>query len=349
MRLRSLLAPLSPLYGAIAYIRVWGYRKGILRQQRLNKPVISVGNLTVGGTGKTPMVLWIAEKLIQEGQHVAILTRGYRGRPPRASGTGESSTRSPGDIQSDEAMLLSARLGQNARLGVGADRYANGHKLESWADCFVLDDGFQHLRLSRDVNILLIDFTDPFGGGHLLPAGDLREPKSGLVRADVVVITRTNHAPALESVIRRYTAAPIFYETTRLRDGLMAYRSSNAAPHVPAPALEQNQFFAFCGIGNPRAFFADLRLWGFKIAGEAAFRDHHKYSQADADDLERKAKSAGAVALVCTEKDIFNLSDVQFRQLPVYFCPIELELNAADEFWRAVKSRLSGSAEANAA
>ena len=347
MRLRSLLAPLSPVYGAIAYIRVWGYCKGILRQQRLNKPVISVGNLTVGGTGKTPMVLWVAEKLIQEGQHVAILTRGYQGRASRALAGGESSTSSAEDIQSDEAMLLSARLGQNARMGIGADRYANGRKLESWADCFVLDDGFQHLQLSRDVNILLIDFTDPFGGGQLLPAGNLREPKSGLTRADVVVITRTNHAPALESVIRRYTAAPIFYETTRLRDRLMAFPRSNAAPEASSP--DQSQFFAFCGIGNPRAFFADLRLWGFKIAGEAAFRDHHRYSQADADDLERKARSVGAEALVCTEKDVFNLAGVEFRQLPVYFCPIQLELNDADGFWRAVKSRLSGTPKANAA
>jgi tetraacyldisaccharide 4'-kinase len=347
VKLRSLLAPLSPVYAAIADIRVWGYRKGILRRQRLNKPVISVGNLTAGGTGKTPTVLWIAEKLIQEGQHVAILTRGYKGRSLRAFEGGESWTTSTKGIQSDEAMLLGGRLGQNARIGVGADRYANGRKLESWADCFVLDDGFQHLQLSRDVNVLLIDFTDPFGGGQLLPAGNLREPKSGLARADVVVITRTNHAPALESVIRRYTAAPIFYETTRMRDGLMAFRRSNAGPH--GSSLNESEFFAFCGIGNPRAFFADLRLWGFKVVGEAAFRDHHRFSQEDADYIERKAKSAGAEALVCTEKDIFNLSDVQFRLLPVYFCPIELELNDADGFWRAVKSRLSGNAKANAA
>lgn len=123
MRLRSLLLPLSVPYEAAARGRVWAYGKGFLAQHRLNKPVISVGNLTVGGTGKTPMVLWIAERLIQEGKHVAILTRGYKGEIARRAGTVEGK---PGQIQSDEASLLEARLGPNVRLGIGGDRFAAG-------------------------------------------------------------------------------------------------------------------------------------------------------------------------------------------------------------------------------
>jgi tetraacyldisaccharide 4'-kinase len=148
-------------------------------------------------------------------------------------------------------------------------------------------------------------------------------------------------------VIRRYTQAPVFYATTRLPNGLAVYPASR--PPQEGFNSDRAKLFAFCGIGNPRAFFADLRLWGLKIVGEAPFPDHHRYSQAEADELERKAESAGADALACTEKDTFNLAGVRFSKMPVFWCPIQLELNDADGFWHLVKSRLSRHAKATAA
>src|SRR5882672_2580427 len=164
----------------------------------------------VGGTGKTPVVLAIAERLAQEGKHAAILTRGYRGT---------ANASASGIPQSDEVALLRERLAGKVQLGVGADRYKNGMVLAKHGiDWFVLDDGFQHLKLSRDVDVVLVDATDPFGGGLVLPAGRLREPLSALRRADIVIITRSVQAssPAVESIIRRHTSSPIFYASTRL-------------------------------------------------------------------------------------------------------------------------------------
>src|SRR5882724_8490551 len=151
---RILLWPLSIIYAGGAWLRAWSYARGWLRQRRLNGAVISVGNLTVGGTGKTPMVLWLAEKFLAEGKRVAILSRGYRGEP----GT------------SDEIELLRARLGAKVRFGVGADRFAEGRKLEEAepVDVFLMDDGFQHLSLARDLNILLIDSSRPLRKEALL-------------------------------------------------------------------------------------------------------------------------------------------------------------------------------------
>jgi tetraacyldisaccharide 4'-kinase len=139
--LRLLLWPLSVLYGDLTRLRVWLYQKGYLQQKRLNRPVISVGNLTVGGTGKTPMVIWLAEKFLAEGKRVAILSRGYKG----SSGT------------SDEIELMKFRLQERVKFGVGPDRYEQGKRLENEVDLFLLDDGFQHLPLFRDVNILMFD------------------------------------------------------------------------------------------------------------------------------------------------------------------------------------------------
>src|SRR5580698_8260372 len=180
-------------------MRVWCYARGIFKTKTLPGTVICVGNLTVGGTGKTPMVMWIAERLAAEGKHAAILTRGYRGT---------ADANAPGVPQSDEVALLRERLSGKVQIGVGADRYKNGEALaRHGVDWFVLDDGFQHVKLARDADIVLVDASDPFGGGLTLPSGRLREPVSALRRANIVVITRSVQAsaPAVEAIIRRFT------------------------------------------------------------------------------------------------------------------------------------------------
>jgi tetraacyldisaccharide 4'-kinase len=325
--LRMALWPLSVVYEVAARVRVSLYRHGILARRRLGGTVISVGNLTVGGTGKTPMVLWLAERLIAEGHRPAILTRGYRGRAPRNDG---------GLPAADEVALLRTRLGARVQLGVGKNRYASGRTLERHgAKWFILDDGFQHLALQRDADVVMLDAKDPFGGGKLLPCGYLREPLAALQRASVVVITRSERAPAVKSLVRRNTAAPIFYAQAELQAVL---RAPALAVEWPLPERSAARVLAFCGVGNSRAFFDDLRRWGFSLAGERSFRDHHRYSPRDLAALERAAEAAGADAMICTEKDVFNLRDAGAGTLPVYACRIGLAISDAAGFWDAVVS-----------
>lgn len=332
-----LLWPFSIIYFVIVRAKTWCYARGIFRSRKLPGTVIGVGNLTVGGTGKTPVVLAIAQHLVEEGKHAAILTRGYRGASDAGAG---------GSPQSDEVALLRERLAGKVQLGVGANRYKNGMVLSMHGiDWFILDDGFQHLRLSRDVDIVLIDATDPFGGGRVVPAGRLREPLSGLRRADLVVVTRSVQvpSPAIEAILRRHTSSPVFYASTRLESVL---RVPGLDVALPRADWRKARFLAFCAIGNPEAFFEDLRHWGFHVAQQRSFLDHHVYTAREAAELEQAAAECHADALLCTEKDVWNLRNVRFTALPVYSCRISFDL--PDPFWsslaEAVRSKKGAAA-----
>jgi len=341
---QSLLWPFTLPYGAAAHLRARAYRKGILKQQHLDGTVISVGNLTTGGTGKTPMVLAIAEHLLAEGKNVGILTRGYRGEKiapasqndsPTATKTTTTTTNTL-TATSDEVRLLQSRLGTRVQFGVGADRYEQGRELaKRGVNWFILDDGFQHLRLARDVDIVLIDATNPFSGGRLLPAGHLREPRSALARADIIVITRNTRAPAIESAIRRDSTAPIFYARPKL-DAIHSVAEGQPARAVAPDALPK--LFAFCGIGNPAAFLDDLRTWGLDIVGHKFFPDHHRYTARDAQEIQQQASATGASALICTEKDLYNLPANPQHKLPTFYCSISMQIDNPDDFWRTIKT-----------
>ena len=327
----SFLWPFSILYGTGARLRAWTYRAGIVHQRRLRGVVIGVGNLTVGGTGKTPMAVWLAQRFAASGKQTAVLSRGYRPLPRRSCLT-DGAELSQG--WNDEAALLHNRLGNKVEIGVGANRFAKGRELESrGVECFILDDGFQHLQLARDVDIVLLDATNPFGGGHLLPAGRLREPISALRRADIVVITRSEHAPATEAIIRRYTSAPIFYARTEL---LSVETYSESASTTNKQPTGNERYFAFCGIGNPSAFFDDLARWGIQLAGHTTFRDHHLYTEADLSELESRALAVGANALLCTEKDIQDLTSHRTNRFPILFCKIALRFNDEEGLWQII-------------
>ncbi len=341
---QSLLWPLTLPYGAAAHLRARAYRKGILKQKHLDGTVISVGNLTTGGTGKTPMVLWIAERLLAEGKNVGILTRGYRGekvRPATKNNSSAAATRNATAANvltttSDEVHLLQSRLGNRVQFGVGANRYEQGRELaKRGVNWFVLDDGFQHLKLARDVDIVLIDATNPFSGGRLLPAGHLREPRSALARADIIVITRSTRAPAIESAIRRDSTAPIFYARAKL-ESIHSFTEGHVAGAVTPEALPK--LFAFCGIGNPSAFLDDVRAWGLDVVGHKFFRDHHRYTDDDDQEIVRLASDAEAGGLICTEKDMYNLHAIYYGKLPTFYCAISMQLENSDDFWRTVLS-----------
>jgi tetraacyldisaccharide 4'-kinase len=318
---RVLLWPLSVLYGGYVRTRAWLYQKGWLKQRRLRGKVISVGNLMVGGTGKTPMVLWLAEKFLADGKRVGILSRGYRG----SGGT------------SDEINLMKHRLQDQVTFGVGKDRFAQGHRIEQQqpVDVFLLDDGFQHLPLARDLDILMLDGSRKLKNQWLLPSGDLREPISACRRADLLVVTRKAERPNMETGgVHQYC---IFYARTRLL-GFRRYGHHTGTQHLRE--IGPGPFFAFCGIGNPQAFFDDLSSWEVAIAGESVFRDHHLYMEADLRRLERAAQRAGAIAFVTTEKDAENLGRGKSTAIPIFVAVIDFVITEESEFIAALEQKL---------
>ncbi|HYL86485.1 MAG TPA: tetraacyldisaccharide 4'-kinase [Candidatus Angelobacter sp.] len=313
--LTPLLWPFSILYGWIARFRAWLYQKGLLKPKRLKASVISVGNLTAGGTGKTPMVIWLAEKLLAEGKRVAILTRGYRGK----KGT------------SDEIELMKYRLQNRVLFGVGKNRFAEGKKLETRQpiDVFLLDDGFQHLALARDLDILLLDASRSLQGEALLPAGRLREPVSAMSRANVIVFTRTGSMQGSREAIEKLSQLPVFAATTRL----LGFRRFGSDVHLQSiEEIGSGPVFAFCGLGNPDAFFRDARDWGLSICGQAVFPDHHRYTARDVVAIKQAGKKVGAKAFVTTEKDAQNLSTTHLDDITVYVCAIEFEVSPENDF-----------------
>jgi len=310
-----LLWPLSLLYGWLVRAKVWLYQNGWLKQKRLKAPVISVGNLTVGGTGKTPMVIWLAEKFLADGKRVAILSRGYRGE----KGT------------SDEIELMKFRLQGRVSFGVGKDRFAAGQRLEAQqpVDVFLLDDGFQHLQLARDLDILLMDASRSPHSESLLPAGRLREPLSAMARANVVVFTRTESVPGTQEAISKLSSFPVFAAATHL----LGFRRFGAGIQLQSvEEIGEGPFFAFCGLGNQDAFFCDLRNWGLTICAQIAFPDHHRYAARDVASIRIAAMGAGAKAFITTEKDAQNLTAQGFGEAPVYICVIEFEVSPQKDF-----------------
>ncbi len=314
------LWPLSLVYGWVVRAKNWMYDAGWLKAKRLKGTVISVGNLTTGGTGKTPMVLWLAQKFLAEGKSVAILSRGYKG----SGGT------------SDEIELLRRRLGDRVRFGVGPDRYASGAKLEAERriDVFLLDDGFQHRQLARDLDILMLDGSRKLKNEWMLPAGALREPISACRRADLLVVSRKCEQPPIETEDAH--SQRIFYAQTQL----VEFRRLGAGPADSkyGSTINRSPSFAFCGIGNPDAFFADLVSWRVELAGEKTFRDHHAYSDLDVDRLEVEADKVAAADFVTTEKDAANLALAggRFRR-PVWIAVIDFVFSAESELVAAIE------------
>lgn len=316
-----ILPPLSVLYGAVTRARLSLYRRGTLHTFKLDRPVISVGNITTGGTGKTPLVEWVARTVAATGRRVCILTRGYgRDNPSRrvVVSDGNAVLANP-FAAGDEPFLLATKLLGIAAVIADADRVAAGrHAIARFGtDCFVLDDGFQHLRLARDLDIVTIDATNPWGGGHLLPYGRLREPLSSLSRADCVVITRTdqsNDVAAIHETIRELTNDALIFH---LRMRVTRFKSLNNAPEtIPSPVA------AFCAIGNPNSFFNQLE---YEVVLKKSFPDHHRYTQHDIDSLTDAARRAGARSLITTAKDAVKLHSLSLP-LPCYLLEIHPEI-----------------------
>jgi tetraacyldisaccharide 4'-kinase len=330
------LPPLSLLYGAVTKTRLSLYRRGTFQTTKLDRPVISIGNITTGGTGKTPLVEYVARLLSAQGKKVCILTRGYGRKDPHLQvivSDGYGVLASPSEA-GDEPYLLAMQLKGQAAVISSADRIAAGQEAikDFGTECFVLDDGFQHLRLARDLNVVTIDATNPWGGGRLLPHGRLRESTDGLSRADCIVITRCDQVKGVEALreelLRLTNSKPIFESQMRiLRLSPLKNGGESLAPPV--------RVAAFCAVGNPASFFESLRRAGFEVAVERSFPDHHDYSQHEIDAIVRLAKDAGAEVLVTTAKDAVKLRTLGFP-IPCYVVEIEIAIEKAAEFTQLV-------------
>jgi len=330
------LPPLSLLYGAVTRTRLSLYRRGTFQSTKLDRPVISIGNITTGGTGKTPLVEYVAKMIASQGKRVCILTRGYGRKDPHVQvivSDGYGVLASPSEA-GDEPYLLATKLAGKAAVISSADRIAAAQEAikDFGTEVFVLDDGFQHLRLARDLNIVCIDATNPWGGGRLLPYGRLRESLEGMSRADCVVLTRCDQVESVDGlrdeVVRLIGGRPIF--ESRMRP-VRLVSLKNGPEMIAVPG----RVGAFCAVGNPSSFFESLRQLGYELGLERAFADHHAYSQSDVDELNQLAKQTGAMALVTTAKDAVKLKGMAFS-LPCYVLEIEININEADEFQKLV-------------
>jgi len=338
-----LLAPFSLLYGLIVMLRNRLFDRGFVKPERLPGRVISIGNLTVGGTGKTPMVIQLAGMLQDRGYRPAVLSRGYGGtskHPVNVVSKGDGPLMNHHEA-GDEPVLIAKSLAGVPVL-TGPRRVLTG----DWAlknlgvDVLILDDGFQHRQLFRDINIVLFNAVSPFGNGSLLPGGPLREPLSALKRADIIIATGTydDVAAARPIALPDGVRAPVFrcyYEPYSLLQG-----EQDTA--FPLEIIKGKKICAFAGIGNPMAFEKTLRSLGADVVVFIPFPDHHRYTQQDVCLIDEKARQCRVEMIVTTEKDKVKLEGFDVFLSGIYALRIEMEfLSAREDFERLLMEKIN--------
>jgi len=335
---RAVLSPLyllSLLYGWAVRLRTYAYRVGLCPVRRLPCPVISVGNITVGGTGKTPLVMALVKRLTQHGIPVAVLTRGYRSRGSSGSlvSDGKNVLLSP-EESGDEPTLMAKTL-KGVPVLIGKDRFRNGQDVlqRFGVRGFVLDDGFQHVELYRDLDILLIDASLGFGDHHLLPRGILREPLDHLRRAHLFILTKVESPEAcqpIEARLRQVHPNPIIFHSHYEPVGLIGPQEEWS----DVQTLMGKKVLALSGIANPRSFASLLRRSGAEVVSEEIYPDHHCYTSEDVASIAKKAK--GTEWIVTTEKDMIKLRDLYLIRIPIRALRVEFRIWEEEEFFRKV-------------
>src|SRR3989338_434425 len=339
--IKSALSIFTYPYLAVLNTRNILYKNGIIKSIRLPVKIISIGNITTGGTGKTPLVEFTAKYLNEMGKKVAILSRGYGGN---------NSSQESNDNVNDECLTLRENL-QDVPLLVGKDRARKGEKAirDYAADCLILDDGFQHLKLKRDLDIVVINSLNPFGGENLIPRGNLREPLKNLVRADLFVISHCNqsneqtiksiytrlnqinpHAPVCESVHR-----PVYIEN--ITDG------STLEPEW----LKGKMIYGLSAIGNPESFAFTLNKLEAVLIRYRVFSDHHVYTKEEIGDVISETKSLGADAIVVTQKDIVKIRKMNIKDANILSLKIEIQITKGIEFYEEAINKVLNMEQSN--
>ena len=321
----------SPLYGLAMRVRALLYAKGILSSTRLSVPVISVGNLSMGGTGKTPMVICLA-RLLSGTRRPGVVSRGYGGRsrlPVNLVSDGGRTLLST--VEAGDEPVLLANLLPGVPVVTARKRALGGRFLvhQGLADCLILDDGFQHLALHRDLNLVLFSAQSSVHSEWIFPGGMLREPRSALSRADCFVLTGVEDQPSTQMITLRgwleqaYPLIPVYegrYQVVAL------YRAGQGRGKgvVEFSDLLGVPLFAFCGIANPDSFRRTLDR-NFTIKGWRSFADHHPFTHADLEALTEQAAAAGCTGLITTEKDYVKISSLPI-DLPLWVLAVELRM-----------------------
>lgn len=321
---RVLLWPLSLVYGAAVAVRAALYGSGLLRPTGLSCRVISVGNITAGGTGKTPVTMLLASFLRSKGRRAVILSRGYR---RKGSGVAlvsdlDKILLSPEEA-GDEPYLMALRL-PGVPVVVAADRVEGGrYAIEKFRpDFIILDDGFQHMRLKRDLNILLVDGQEGFGNGYLLPRGVLREPVGGIRRADAVFVKGKRLKDSAADLLKEKSIPSLSFTYNATSVYVL-----ETGERVPAVSLKGKTFVAIAGLAKPESFFSTLEELGVVTAKSLAFPDHHSYTQHDLELIKKEAGPHGAV--ITTEKDGVKLKGA-LKGLTVYCVAVEAVFEGKD-------------------
>ena len=349
--LRAFLRGLSFVFGGLVQLRLWLYQHRILRPHTLGCQVISIGNLTVGGTGKTPIVEVFARTLQKSGRKVAILSRGYRKKedpllrrlykkltfqyeasPPRVVSDGQRLLLDS-SLSGDEPFMLASNLPEVAVI-VDADRVKAGQYAiqKLGCDTLILDDGFQYLKMKHRLDIALVDRTNPFGNRRLLPRGILREPIRNIKRASFIFITKSNGdgAEEIKRTLRQYNPTA---EISECRHSAKHLQNVYTGERQPLSYLQGLDVAAVSGIASPKGFEEELVRRGARVLYHKRFADHHRYKQQEIIEAINKGLQREARALITTEKDAVRFPLLERRDLPVYFLRVEIEmLSGADEF-----------------
>jgi 3-deoxy-D-manno-octulosonic-acid transferase len=344
---RNPAGPAEPILWLLSKLWIagnrWQQRHDMVRAKRLNTPVISIGGIGMGGAGKTPMVEYLAERMRERRLQPAILTRGYRRKSIEKSIVIKAGVKVPVAVTGDEAQIF-VHSGY-AHAGIGADRWRTGTLVEEKfaPDVFILDDGFQHLRLRRDFDIVLIDALNPFSGGEVFPLGGLREPLSALARADAFVITRATPEREYRGIRNRLRdlnpSAPVF------RASVVPLYWINERTRTPGHPPE-GPVAAFCGLANPASFWQTLRTIGINPVFTWAFDDHHSYKWKELERLAAQARTNGSNVLLTTEKDAMNLpehaGDILMEALvDLYWVKIGIQIDDEPSLVRLIESELN--------
>jgi tetraacyldisaccharide 4'-kinase len=336
--LRLVFNLLSYLFLLAYYLRVFVYRLGLIKLKKLEARVISVGNITLGGSGKTPLVIYIGERLKARGEDFAILTRGYKREGKEIIELKNKGL--PCKKTGDEPYMLSGKL-HDVPVLVHKNRFETGKEaLKKYnTSIFILDDGFQHWRLERDVDIVMIDCLNPFGGDRLFPAGSLREPFSALKRADILVLNRVDQATNMDEikiVLNRYNPDALKVESLYVLDSVKDFSDDSL---VDIETLKDKKAIAFSGIANSFSFEKTLDQLGIKIERHFKFPDHFPYREKEIFKLEGDAINLDADILFTTEKDGVRMPKIDDLKIPIYIVSIKLKITKGEEdFWRILRS-----------